>query len=713
MRTRPSLTIAGRLDGRIGRRFGESVFGYSAVIFSEIVLEHLPVFRKFILMNENVEDRDHRTAKTRPSNFGRGASSTVVNLASLDKVRNIGIIAHIDAGKTTATERILYYTGRSHRLGEVHDGQATMDWMEQEQERGITITSAATTCHWKNHRINIIDTPGHVDFTVEVERCLRVLDGAIALFCAVGGVEPQSETVWRQARNYGVPVIAFINKMDRVGADFQRVLKMMRTRLGVVPVPLQIPLGKEASFQGVIDLIEMDAVVYDDTTLGADFHRQPIPPDHLSTAEAFREQLIEALADRNEVIMEHYINGSEISPQEIYAAVRQVTLGGDITPVLCGSAFKNKGIQPLLDGIVQYLPSPADTPPVVGVNPAGEEERRPATADAPFSALAFKIMNDPYVGQLTFVRVYSGAIDAKSAIYNATKGTKARVGKILKMHADKREEIDTISAGDIAALVGLKNITTGDTLCDPDSPVILASINIPEAVISIAIEPKTKADQGKLAVSLQKLANEDPSFKTHTDSETGQTLISGMGELHLEIIVDRLVREFNVNADVGTPQVAYRETVTRESTAEAKFVRQSGGRGQYGHVVLSVEPQPPGTGFVFETKVVGGRVPQEYFPAVEKGIAETMELGVIAGYRFVDCKATLLDGSYHDVDSSDLAFKIAGSMAFKEAVKKGRPVVLEPIMSVEVVIPREYMSDVIGDINSRRGKFLEWNNKRL
>ncbi|HNR13251.1 MAG TPA: elongation factor G [Thermodesulfobacteriota bacterium] len=630
----------------------------------------------------------------------------MVQLSSLDKVRNIGIIAHIDAGKTTTTERILYYTGVSHRIGEVDDGQATMDWMAQEQERGITITSAATTCSWKGHRINIIDTPGHVDFTVEVERSLRVLDGAILLFCAVGGVEPQSETVWRQAKEYGIPVIAFVNKMDRVGANFERVLSMMRQRLSVRPVPLQLPLGNEASFQGIIDLIEMEAIIYDDTTLGSQFHKEPIPSDSMARAQEYREQLIEALADQDDRILELYIEKADISPQELRLAVRKGTLQLTITPVFCGSSFKNKGVQPLLDGIVHYLPSPADVAPVIGLNEAGEEESRPPAEDAPFAALAFKIMNDPYVGQLTFTRVYSGSLTTKSQVYNATKEATERVGKILKMHANKREEIDSISAGDIAALVGMKGTTTGDTLCDPAHPVVLESIKVPESVISVAIEPKTKADQGKLAVSLQRLANEDPSFRMRVDSETGQTIISGMGELHLEIIVDRLLREFNINANVGNPQVAYRETITQKAIAEGRFVRQSGGRGQYGHVKLAIEPLPSGSGFAFESRVVGGTVPQEYIPAVEKGIVETMEHGLIAGYRLVDVKAMLLDGSYHEVDSSELAFKIAASMAFKQAVQKARPVVLEPLMSVEVVVPREYVSDVIGDISSRRGKIL-------
>jgi len=651
------------------------------------------VIKKTDQVIENKPDRERR-------------DSSVVQLSSLDKLRNIGIIAHIDAGKTTTTERILYYTGVSHRIGEVDDGQATMDWMAQEQERGITITSAATTCSWKGHRINIIDTPGHVDFTVEVERSLRVLDGAILLFCAVGGVEPQSETVWRQAKEYGIPVIAFVNKMDRVGANFERVLSMMRQRLSVRPVPLQLPLGNEASFQGIIDLIEMEAIIYDDTTLGSQFHKEPIPSGSMARAQEYREQLIEALADQDDRILELYIEKADISPQELRLAVRKGTLQLTITPVFCGSSFKNKGVQPLLDGIVHYLPSPADVAPVIGLNEAGEEESRPPAEDAPFAALAFKIMNDPYVGQLTFTRVYSGSLTTKSQVYNATKEATERVGKILKMHANKREEIDSISAGDIAALVGMKGTTTGDTLCDPAHPVVLESIKVPESVISVAIEPKTKADQGKLAVSLQRLANEDPSFRMRVDSETGQTIISGMGELHLEIIVDRLLREFNINANVGNPQVAYRETITQKAIAEGRFVRQSGGRGQYGHVKLAIEPLPSGSGFAFESRVVGGTVPQEYIPAVEKGIVETMEHGLIAGYRLVDVKAMLLDGSYHEVDSSELAFKIAASMAFKQAVQKARPVVLEPLMSVEVVVPREYVSDVIGDISSRRGKIL-------
>ncbi|MFH0812840.1 MAG: elongation factor G [Pseudomonadota bacterium] len=624
----------------------------------------------------------------------------------LDKVRNIGIIAHIDAGKTTVSERILYYTGVSYKMGEVHDGEATMDWMEQEQERGITITSAATTCFWKGHRVNLIDTPGHVDFTVEVERSLRVLDGAIAIFCAVGGVEPQSETVWRQAKNYNIPVIAFVNKMDRIGANFERVLRMIRDRLDVCPLPLQLPLGIEADFQGIIDLITMEAIIYDETTLGAGFRIESIPHEYQADALEYRERLLETLADFDDGLMEKYIGGNEISSEEIRAVVRKATLALELTPVLCGAAFKNKGVQPLLDGVVDYLPSPGDIPPVVGFNPTGEEESRPAADEVPFSALAFKIMNDPYVGQLTYTRIYSGALSTKTVIYNSSKQTKERVSKILKMHANKREEIPYVSAGDIAALVGLTNTTTGDTLCDPGSPIVLESIKFPESVISVAIEPKTKEDQGKLALSLQKLSREDPSFRVNSDPESGQAIISGMGELHLEIIVDRLIREFKVNAHVGNPQVAYRETITRKAVAEGKFIRQSGGRGQYGHVWLELEPQPPGTGFLFENRITGGGIPREYIPAVGKGTREAMESGPVGGYPLVDLKVALIDGSYHEVDSSELAFKIAGSLAFKEGVMKAFPILLEPLISVEIVVPEGYLSEVMGDINARRGKIL-------
>ncbi|MBN2468406.1 MAG: elongation factor G [Deltaproteobacteria bacterium] len=626
--------------------------------------------------------------------------------ARLENIRNIGMIAHIDAGKTTTTERVLYYTGVSYKMGEVHDGKAVMDWMEQEQERGITITSAATTCSWNGHRINIIDTPGHVDFTVEVERSLRVLDGAVVIFCAVGGVEPQSETVWRQAKKYQTPIIAFVNKMDRIGADFERVMAMMRKRLGVSPVALQIPFGKEESFGGMIDLIEMELITYDETSLGLQYYREAVPKEYETDALAYREKLLETLADFDDSLMEKYINEEAISADEIRSSIRKATLALKITPVLCGSSFKNKGVQPLLDGIVDYLPSPVNTPPIEGVNRDGQSESRLASVDEPFSALVFKIMNDPFVGQLAFIRVYSGILKAKSVVYNFSRTKKERVSKILKMHANKREEIDMVSAGDIAAVVGLKDITTGDTLCDPDHPIVLESITFPESVISIAIEPKSQTDQGKLAVSLHRLSQEDPSFRTHTDSETGQTIISGMGELHLEIIVDRLTREFKVDAHVGKPQVAYRETIARRSIGEGKFIRQSGGRGQYGHAVLELEPQLAGTGFLFENKTVGGVIPKEYISAVEKGVREAMEHGVVGGYRLVDLKVTLLDGSYHEVDSSELAFKIAASIGFKEAVHKAEPFVLEPLMSVEVVVPEEYVSEVIGDINSRRGKIL-------
>ena len=624
----------------------------------------------------------------------------------LDKVRNIGIIAHIDAGKTTTTERILYYTGVSYKIGEVDDGKATMDWMEQEQERGITITSAATTCFWKGHRINLIDTPGHVDFTVEVERSLRVLDGVVAVFCAVGGVEPQSETVWRQANKYHIPIIAFVNKMDRVGANFERVLQMMEERLKVCALPVQIPLGKEADFFGAIDLIDMEAIIYDESALGAHFHREPIPESYQDRALEYRERLLETLANFDDLFMEKYVGESAIEPQEIRNLIRKATLELKVTPVFCGSAFKNKGVQSLLDGVIEYLPSPVDIPPIVGINPEGKEETRPAALETPFSALAFKIMNDPHVGQLTFVRVYSGELTAKGTVYNASKEKSERASRLLRMHANKREEIETVSAGDIAAIVGLKNTTTGDTLCHPKSPILLESIKFPESVISVAIEPKSRADQGKLGVALQRLSHEDPTFRTFTDSETGQTIISGMGELHLEIIVDRLLREFQVKADVGKPHVAYRETITQKAVAEGKFIRQSGGRGQYGHVVLEVDPQPPGTGFIFENKIVGGVIPKEYIASVEKGLKEAMEHGVVEGYPVIDLKVTLIDGSYHEVDSSELAFKIAASLGFKDGVKKANPIVLEPLMSLEVVVPEEYLSAVIGDVNARRGKIL-------
>ena len=623
----------------------------------------------------------------------------------LENTRNIGIMAHIDAGKTTTTERILYYTGVTYKIGEVHEGTAVMDWMVQEQERGITITSAATTCNWKNHRVNIIDTPGHVDFTVEVERSLRVLDGAVAAFDSVAGVEPQSETVWRQADKYKVPRIAFMNKMDRMGADFFMGVNSMIDRLGANPVAVQIPIGAEEHFRGPVDLVTMKAMFYDDETLGAKYVEGDIPAELLDQAKEYREKMIEALADVDETIMEKFLGGEEVSADEIKSAIRKGTVEMKLTPVLCGSAFKNKGVQHLLDAIVDYLPSPYDVPPITGINPDDNSEmlRKPDAQDH-FSALAFKVMTDPFVGQLTFLRVYSGTMSAGSYVYNSTKGTKERVGRLLKMHANKREDIKEVTAGDIAAAVGLKSTLTGDTLCDDKNPIILESMEFPDPVISIAIEPKTKPDQERLSQSLAKLAQEDPSFRVAVNEETGQTIISGMGELHLEIIVDRLLREFKVGANVGKPQVAYRETIKTASKAEGKFVRQSGGRGQYGHVLLELLPLEPGSGFQFESKVVGGTVPREYWNAVEKGIKEATDNGILAGYPVVDIKAILYDGSYHEVDSSEMAFKIAGSMGFKEAARKAKPVILEPIMNVEVVTPEEYMGDVIGDINSRRGK---------
>jgi elongation factor G len=630
----------------------------------------------------------------------------------LEKTRNIGIMAHIDAGKTTTTERVLYYTGINYKLGEVHEGTATMDWMVQEQERGITITSAATTCFWRDHRVNIIDTPGHVDFTIEVERSLRVLDGAVAVFCSVGGVEPQTETVWRQADKYGVPRIAFVNKMDRLGADFFRAMRMIEDRLGARPVAIQLPIGSEERFTGVIDLIQMKAIIWEDESLGAKFRVEPIPDELTAQAEEYREKLLEAAADCDESMMEKYLEGKAITETELRKAVRSGGLSLKLVPVLCGSAFRNKGVQPLLDAVVDYLPSPLDVPPVQGVHPTTQApDERAADDKAPFSALAFKIMTDPFVGTLSFFRVYSGVLVAGANVFNSTKGKRERIGRLLKMHANKREEIKEVYAGDIAAAVGLRTATTGDTLCDETHPVILESIEFPEPVISIAIEPKSKADQEKLGLSLQKLTTEDPSFRVRTDEETGQTIISGMGELHLEIIVDRLLREFNVGANVGKPQVAYKETVRKAVDREGKFIRQTGGRGQYGHVILRVEPQPPATGFEFVDAVKGGRIPREYIPAVEKGVREAMDGGVLAGYPIVDVKVTLLDGSYHDVDSSEIAFKIAGSMAFKDAVGKASPVLLEPIMSVEVVVPEEFMGEVIGDISSRRGKVLGMNTR--
>ncbi|BEH11389.1 elongation factor G [Geobacter sulfurreducens] len=626
---------------------------------------------------------------------------------SLEKTRNIGIMAHIDAGKTTTTERILYYTGVTHKIGEVHEGAATMDWMEQEQERGITITSAATTCFWGDNRINIIDTPGHVDFTIEVERSLRVLDGAVAVFCSVGGVEPQSETVWRQADKYRVPRIAFINKMDRVGADFFRGVGMIRDRLKANPVPIQLPIGAEDTFCGVVDLVEMKAIIWDEDSLGAKYREAEVPADLVEMAQEYREKLIEEIATFDDVLMEKYLGGEELTTDEIKSAIRNATIDIQICPVICGSSFKNKGVQNLLNSVVAYLPSPLDIPAITGIDAkTGEEVARKASDDEPFSALAFKIMTDPFVGQLCFFRVYSGVLNSGSYIYNSTKEKKERIGRLLKMHANKREEIKEVYAGDIAAAVGLKYTTTGDTLCPEDSPVVLESIEFPEPVIDIAIEPKTKADQEKLGISLQKLASEDPSFRVRTDEETGQTIIAGMGELHLEIIVDRLMREFKVEANVGKPQVAYRETVTKKVKVEGKFVRQSGGRGQYGHVWIELEPQEAGKGYEFVDAIKGGVVPREYIPAVDKGVREAMETGVLAGYPTVDFKVSLVDGSYHEVDSSEMAFKIAGSMAFKEAAAKAGPVLLEPIMSVEVVVPEEYMGDVIGDLNSRRGRIM-------
>ncbi|WP_447973067.1 elongation factor G [Nitrospira sp. Kam-Ns4a] len=624
----------------------------------------------------------------------------------LDRTRNIGIMAHIDAGKTTTTERILYYTGVSHRMGEVHDGAATMDWMEQERERGITITAAATTCFWRDHRINIIDTPGHVDFTIEVERSLRVLDGAVAVFDSVQGVEPQSETVWRQADKYRVPRIAFMNKMDRVGADFYASVQSVVDRLGANPVPIQLPIGREAEFRGSVDLVLMKAFYYDDETLGAKYEIREIPADLVELAREYREKMIEAVAEHDERALEKYLNGEPLTDEEVRRAIRAGTIAMKVTPVLCGSAFKNKGVQQLLDAVVDYLPSPVDIPPVVGVDPAsGKEVKRLASDDEPFAALAFKIMTDPFAGQLTYFRVYSGTLTTGSYVFNATKGTKERIGRLLKMHANKREEIDIVYAGDIAAAVGLKGTTTGDTLCDEKKPVLLEVMKFPEPVIAMAIEPKTKQDQEKLGFSLQKLAQEDPSFRVRTDEETGQTIIAGMGELHLEIIVDRLLREFKVEANVGKPEVAYRETIRGTGRAEAKYIKQTGGRGQYGHVVLEVEPLDGSeAGFEFVNKIVGGVIPKEYIPAIEKGVRERMETGVLAGYPVRDVRVKVVDGSYHEVDSNEMAFKIAGSMAFQEACKKANPVLLEPIMKVEVLVPQEYMGDVIGNLNSRRGK---------
>ena len=622
----------------------------------------------------------------------------------LEKTRNIGIMAHIDAGKTTTTERILFYTGRVHKIGETHEGAATMDWMEQEKERGITITSAATTCHWKGHRINIIDTPGHVDFTVEVERSLRVLDGSVAVFCAKGGVEPQSETVWRQADKYSVPRMAYVNKMDITGANFYNVVQMMKDRLGANAVPIQLPIGYEDTFEGMVDLIKMKAIVYGDK-LGKDEEFVEIPEDMKEKAEEYRQALIEAVAESDDDLMMKYLEGEELTEEEIMTGIRKQTIACKMTPVCCGSSYKNKGVQPLLDAIVAFMPAPTDIPHIKGVNPeTGEEDERPSSDEEPFAALAFKIMTDPYVGKLAFFRVYSGTLESGSYVYNSTKGKRERIGRILQMHANHRQEIEKVYAGDIAAAVGLKDTTTGDTLCDEKAPIILESMVFPDPVISVAVEPKTKADQEKMGIALQKLAEEDPTFRVRTDPETAQTIISGMGELHLDIIVDRLLREFHVGCSVGNPQVAYRETIRKSVKAEGKFVRQSGGKGQYGHCWLELTPLEPGEGFKFDNKVVGGAIPKEYIGPVEAGVKEAMENGVVAGYPMVDVGVTVYDGSYHEVDSSEMAFKIAGSMGFRAGALKADPVILEPYMKVEVTVPEEYMGDVIGDLNSRRGQ---------
>ncbi len=628
----------------------------------------------------------------------------------IERYRNIGIMAHIDAGKTTTTERVLFYTGVSHKIGEVHDGAAVMDWMEQEQERGITITSAATTTYWKGmeqqfpeHRVNIIDTPGHVDFTIEVERSLRVLDGACAVFCAVGGVEPQSETVWRQGNKYSVPRMAFVNKMDRQGADFLRVVGQIKDRLGANPVPIQLPIGAEENFQGVIDLIKMKAIYWEEANMGIAFEEREIPAELVDQAAECREQMVEAAAEANEELMERYLEEGDLGADDIRKGLRLRTLANEIVPALCGSAFKNKGVQAMLDAIIDYMPSPIDVPAIRGILDNDEEAERPSNDEAPFAALAFKIATDPYVGTLTFFRVYSGVLNSGDTIFNPVKGKRERIGRILQMHSNSREEIKEVRAGDIAAAVGLKDVTTGDTLCDRDKPITLERMEFPEPVISVAVEPKTKSDQEKMGLALSKLAQEDPSFRVRTDEESGQTIISGMGELHLEIIVDRMKREFNVEANVGAPQVAYRETIRKAVEQEGKFVRQSGGRGQFGHVWIKLEPQQPGTGYEFENKIVGGVIPKDYIPAVDKGIQEQMQDGVLAGYPVVDIKITLYDGSYHDVDSSEMAFKIAGSMAFKAGCLAANPALLEPVMKVEVVTPEDYMGDVMGDLNRRRG----------
>ena len=623
---------------------------------------------------------------------------------SLEMTRNIGIMAHIDAGKTTTTERILFYTGITHKIGEVHEGAATMDWMVQEQERGITITSAATTAYWKGHRLNIIDTPGHVDFTVEVQRSLRVLDGSVTVFCAKGGVEPQSETVWRQADEYRVPRMAYVNKMDIMGANFYNVVQMMHDRLKCNAVPIQLPIGAEDTFKGIIDLVEMKAYVYYDD-LGKDIRVEEIPDDMKDKAEEYRSALLEAVAEQDEELMMKYLDGEELTVEEIQSAIRKGTLDNSIIPVTCGTSYKNKGVQKLLDAIIAYMPSPLDIPPIKGVNPeTDEEEERPADDNNPFAALAFKIATDPFVGKLCFFRVYSGVVKAGSTVYNANKDSNERMGRILQMHSNHRKDLEECYCGDIAAAVGLKNTTTGDTLCDPKHPIILESMEFPDPVIRVAIEPKTKAGQEKMGIALAKLAEEDPTFRTYTDEETGQTIIAGMGELHLEIIVDRLLREFKVEANVGKPQVAYKETIRKMADVDHKYARQSGGKGQYGHVKIKVEPNESGKGYEFINAIVGGAIPKEYIPAVDAGIQGAMQSGVLAGYPVVDCKVTLYDGSYHEVDSSEMAFKIAGSMAFKEAMRKGDPVILEPIMKVTVIVPEEYMGDVIGDLNSRRGQ---------
>ncbi len=633
------------------------------------------------------------------------SGGVVARQTPLDRTRNIGIMAHIDAGKTTTTERILFYTGMTHKLGEVHEGAATMDWMEQERERGITITAAATTCFWREHRINIIDTPGHVDFTIEVERSLRVLDGAVAAFDSVQGVEPQSETVWRQADKYQVPRIAFMNKMDRIGADFYASVQSIVDRLGANPVPVQIPIGRESEFRGSVDLVRMKGFFYDDETLGAKYKIDEIPPDLVDKANEYREKMLEAVAEFDDQVMEKYLNGQPLTEEEVRRAIRAATIAMKVTPVLCGSAFKNKGVQQLLDAVVDYLPSPLDIPAAIGVDPStGKELKREPSDSEPFAALAFKIMTDPFAGQLTFFRVYSGTLKTGTAVLNVTKGTKDRIGRLLKMHANKREEIEIVYAGDIAAAVGLKSATTGDTLADEKQPLLLEVMKFPEPVIAMAIEPKTKQDQEKMGFALQKLAQEDPSFRVRTDEETAQTIIAGMGELHLEIIVDRLLREFKVEANVGKPEVAFRETIRRKAEAESKYIKQTGGRGQYGHVVLTVEPSEGGKGLEFVNKVVGGAIPKEFIPAIEKGVRERMESGVVAGFPLRDVKVTVIDGSYHDVDSNEMAFKIAGSMGFADACKKADPILLEPIMKVEVLVPQDFMGDVIGNLNGRRGK---------